>query len=366
MKKSAILAFLLVLFASLLFQRVWAEGQDYVASVPVFSQSDAERVQGLRSALAQVVTQQSGDKGLAARLQIATLRDIYAYVQRYYYIQLHDEDSEDEEEDGALQESHHIESAPTQKLVVEFIPLRVDNLIQSADAATSTAPKTKVMLWLVVTEGDKVSLISDDETDKLTQQIKMMGKQKGLDIILPMLDLDDIDEISPQDVKAFSINPIKQASLRYHVDHIVAASALHQGGKWQMQWMLLNDGKRSVWNDRGITLEGAVFSGLLKAEDKIITPNEIGIDINQVSHIILTISDLTSVSDYAAINTYLHKLDSIDEVKVLRVDSQKVMFDLSVNQGDMASLIQSLNKQPNLKFDSNPSKQELNYRWSTH
>lgn len=359
MKKNALAKVLILFLALLLMPLARAADAAYVARVPVVSQSDTERLQAFRVALSQVVNKQSGDKTMASQLKINNIGDLYSYIERYYYVKTKSDYSEEEDEDEGSQP----DLSSHQDLVVEFIPLRVDNLIQSVKAMTNTANTTRVLLWLVVTDGNKSWIVSDDETDKLTTQIKFMGKQKGLEILFPILDLDDLDGISMTDLKNLDVNAIKQASNRYTSDQIVSAVATHQGEKWNMQWLLLNDGKRSVWNDRGITLEGAVFSGLLKAEDKIISPNATGVDVYNNPHVILTVSGIGSVSYYATVNAALQQLPEVSELQVLRVDSEKVMFDVTLSKGDVNDLIASLNKEPNFKFQSNPSKQELNYTW---
>jgi hypothetical protein len=66
----------------------WAAPGLYAGQVPVGSQSDAERTEALKTALAQVVIRVSGDSGALARPDVAkAVADAERYVQQFSYQQ---------------------------------------------------------------------------------------------------------------------------------------------------------------------------------------------------------------------------------------------------------------------------------------
>lgn len=78
---------LALLFALMLAAPAWAFGPaTYTGTAPVNSQSDAERTDALKTALASVVVEQTGDSSVLARPQVAeAVAQAERYVLQYQY-----------------------------------------------------------------------------------------------------------------------------------------------------------------------------------------------------------------------------------------------------------------------------------------
>lgn len=330
----------------------------YTASVTVNSQSEGERLQGFRAALSQVVNQVSGDRTMASQLKINTRNDLYPFIKRYYYQPL--EESEDADDDGEDADDTQIPSSK-QTLVVEFDQIAVDGLIKTPAVAT-TSNLTHVLFWLAVDEGKKPRIVEND--DKLAEQVKFSGKSKGLDLMLPMLDLDDIGSVNVSDVAQFNVPAISQASMRYGNDLVLVASVALDNRTWSAKWLLLKNGKRFGWSDEGTTLNGTILSGLLKASDMISNPS--AVEINNEQHVILTLTGIGNVTHYAAANAYLQGLHEVSSVQILRVEPERVMFDVTLTNNDKDAFMKALQANPHFVLEANPSPQELTYTWKAN
>lgn len=356
-----------VVFALLLaiLAPVYAEDSPYTIAVEVYTQNPAERTQAFHKALAEVVNVISNNPNTAFQLGVNKVPDVLPYIKRFYYEKA-DEEDEDEGSDG-LEEVSGIPTATNklQYLVVEFDPLAIDNYIKAPVVVAAPSNLTHVLLWLEVDdENKKPFILANDEQDKLAQQVKYMGKSKNLDIMLPMMDIDDLAAISISDVTQFKATQINQASIRYGNDLVLVAVMKETGLKWNAKWMLIKNGERFTWNDTGFTLNGAILSGLLKASDMITTPSSI--ELNKEDRLVLTISNLESVTDYAKINAYLQKLDEISSLQVIRVEATRVIFDVRLVDSDRKAFTKALQNNSHLTLEPSSSSQELNFRWSTH
>jgi hypothetical protein len=99
----------------------------YTGQVPVASQSDADRIEGLKAALSQVVVRVSGDAAAPSRPDVAkAIAQAERYVQQYQYQQ-------DVVSDNGQPQQRLI-------LVAEFDHDAVDRLLRGAVAAADATP----------------------------------------------------------------------------------------------------------------------------------------------------------------------------------------------------------------------------------
>lgn len=87
-RSAAVCVGIIALVAAFWSAGAWAAPGLYTGQVPVGSQSDAERTEALKTALAQVVIRVSGDSGALAKADVAkAVADAERYVQQFSYQQ---------------------------------------------------------------------------------------------------------------------------------------------------------------------------------------------------------------------------------------------------------------------------------------
>ena len=248
-----------------------------------------------------------------------------------------------------------------QSLVVEFEPLAVDNLIKTLNQSSSTDINlTPVLLWLSINENNKSWMLSN-ETQSLGDQIKFTAKSKNLGIVLPMMDIDDINTINTREIEGFDVSAISQASIRYATDFILIGSIVEKEPKsWSAKWMLLKNQKRFTWIEHGVTLNGVILSGLLKAAEMITVPSSTE---EHGKRLVLRVSGVNNVTDYASINAYLQQLPEVSSLQVLRVEASKVILDIILADGDQEVFEKTLRSNPHFISEVQTSKQDLHYQW---
>lgn len=117
---------LLALIASIGTGRAQAADSPYTGEVPVASQSDADRADGLKAAMGQVVSRVAGDASVLKRPDVAAAIDqAESYVQQFQYRQEVVNDSNGQP---------HVQLT----LVAEFDHDTVDRLAHGATAAAAT------------------------------------------------------------------------------------------------------------------------------------------------------------------------------------------------------------------------------------
>lgn len=109
-------------------------------------------------------------------------------------------------------------------LVTSFDPAKIDDLIQQLGYPIWGSYRPASILW-VAQEGDDFQrkVLSENTSTTLKQQIASNTNKRGLSVIYPVLDLDDLQKVGLYDVWGFFTDNILSASQRYGVEAVYTA-----------------------------------------------------------------------------------------------------------------------------------------------
>jgi hypothetical protein len=119
---------------------------------------------------------------------------------------------------GDLIESEQINE---DSLDVIFNSAAVNNLISKGSITVWNGLVDPVIVWLVKGVADEDSkiknatIISSSMVDGFSQKLLLIGKENNISIIYPMMDLDDIQNVTVSDVLSSSIDKVLAASSKY-------------------------------------------------------------------------------------------------------------------------------------------------------
>jgi len=215
-----ILIFLLLVIASFLpYSAIEAiEVKDlYQASVTLNSRNNTDRAIALKEALAAVMVKVGGNKSvLNNKIIKKSLNNFRLYLNQYRY---------------------QLKTIPAIKLTAEnqskqlfllasFNEDKINELFQQANLAIWGSLRPQVLLWLVNEDG-LIRTILSNSTDSnlpianLPILVKDFSAQRGLPIIIPLMDLTDANQIKLSDIWGRFEQPIRKASNRYLPDAIL-------------------------------------------------------------------------------------------------------------------------------------------------
>ncbi|MCJ8295586.1 MAG: DUF2066 domain-containing protein [Colwellia sp.] len=172
----------------------------YQADVIVDSQSRAQREQAIKQALQGVFLKVGGKKSVLTHkvLQQAQKR-ASRYVSQYRYQRQGDELS----------------------LVVSFNEDKVNQLFKEANLALWGSLRPQVLLWLIDEQGVSRNIVASNADTDIPASVNDFSKQRGLPIIMPLMDLTDSEQVVLSDFWGYFPEQIQQASLRYFADTVV-------------------------------------------------------------------------------------------------------------------------------------------------
>jgi hypothetical protein len=172
----------------------------YQASVVVDSQARDQRKQAIKSALKGVFLKVGGKKTvLSHEVLIKATKRANRYVSQYRYQRKDDQLS----------------------IVVSFNEDQINQLFEQANLALWGSLRPQVLLWLVDEQGASRTIVSSTADSIIPESINDFSVQRGLPIIMPLMDLTDNEQVFVSDFWQYFPEQVQQASSRYFADTVV-------------------------------------------------------------------------------------------------------------------------------------------------
>ena len=213
-----------------------AEGAEvfglYEAKVPVSSKDGKERDSAFSTALLLVVTKVSGERNPASNAVIAAaMHEPGRFVQQFQYLQA---------EAGSVIGEGLLDLS----LWARFDARVVDGLVRDAGLPVWGRIRPAILTWLAIEQDARRELLGTDDVSGLAEVLYNSASQRGLSLILPLLDLEDRTRIGPSDVWAGFWDAVDEASARYQSESQLTVRAYPVlPTLWEARWRLsLSDG----------------------------------------------------------------------------------------------------------------------------
>ncbi len=292
----------------------------YEVSVPVENQGGAERRRASSDALLTMLRRATG---LAFVPRSEPVREALDDPESYY-----NEFSFAQDEEGALM------------LVVQFDPSAVLALQKRADLPIWRSARERVVAWLVVDGvpgAPERRLLGADNAGPVGEALLAAARERGVELILPLLDLEDQLAVTPAAVWGRLSRVLEDASRRYGADVVlVGRLASADAGEWQSDWEFwLPDAvvsERQTGPD--LPAQGAAVVARL-ADELAGRAAVLGSGSNMLT---LAVTGIRSPADYAALLDYLSSLEFVDRVALETLAGDRLELALAT-RADAAQLL---------------------------
>jgi uncharacterized protein len=290
----------------------------YEAQVPVASQAAPEREQALRAALAQVLVKVSGDRSAPQRSALAqALANAGQYVQQFGYR------TPPEASEGLL-------------LWARFDADGVARVLREAGLPVWAQRRPVTLVWIAVQDEQRRELVSaGGGVPDVQAALETAAHSRGLPILLPLLDLEDQRALDFADVWGGFGDVVLRASSRYQPEAVLVGRLQRErSGQWRARWTLYEGTAGAHWESEG-HLEAAVAAGIERLADDL-AARYVAPSGAERGRLALAVTDVMSLEAYARADRYLRELGPVEEVQVLQVEPERVVFLLEVRGGQQA------------------------------
>lgn len=320
----------------------------YHAQLPIDSRDEQKRDQLTPALLKQVIVKVVGNSSVVEKADLTVVLDkATTLVQQYEY-----------------HRTNVVQADLTQpdQLVLKqrFDADGVNKAIRDLGLPIWGRVRPDILAWVALQQDGKQTLLGLENSEtKLIQPLNEAAEQRGLPILLPLMDLDDLSQVSFDAVWQKDDAVVQAASLRYGADILLLAQVNLDNGNATIEWQALIDGDIKRWQSQG-QLPDAFKHGIGELADVLANRFSQTIDTNQaVQRLQMNISDVMDYGDFTRLMTYLRQLDYITDIRVMNLNEQKLDLDIAFN-GNLQVLQRTLAVGRMLteetSFDSNGAK----------
>ncbi|USH03109.1 DUF2066 domain-containing protein [Grimontia kaedaensis] len=119
-------------------------------------------------------------------------------------------------------------------LVLGFDDRKVRTLLTQAQATYWGTPRPDVLFWLVEDNASQRNVVWEQSASPLINELKVEGERRGLPVLMPVGDFDDVVAASIPDLWGGFAGPIAQASARYNPAGVAVVKVHNNRISWQL------------------------------------------------------------------------------------------------------------------------------------
>ncbi len=292
----------------------------YQAEVAISEREPKAQAAALQQALRQVITKLSGQQRFVQPSVFkANASETDLLVQGYVY------ENRPANEDGL----------PQSVLVVNFHPQDIEAFMRQAGIPLWGEKRPLVLLWVDV-EGQ--GLISQDEHPQTAEWLTSSAAQRGLPVLLPLLDLTDRLEIKAQNMLTLERDKVLHSGERYRADAVLLAHIHPQDNGWSGQWKAYTQAESLEWKAQGTVLASVLDEGIQTLTDQLAAQAQAQTASTAADSptepVQIRIDKVANYQDYAHIYTYLSGLAMVTDLVPLQTQADgQLLLQLQVRGG---------------------------------
>lgn len=218
-------------------------------------------------------------------------------------------------------------------------------LLKDSDLGVWTEVRPETLLWLVVEENGKRRFFKAINMPDVDNAVSKASKRKALPLLFPLLDLEEQQLISVNDVLGAYPDRMLQVSSRYDVRATLVGRLVKKNNCWLGEWALYFDNGIKQWSSSCTSLDNAALSGLQGTYDKLSVYYGVKPDIAEQGSLTLKVSGIESMEQMNQVTQYLESLKMITSVnwdsvkagfniyKISYSGDRKVLENLLLNSG---------------------------------
>jgi hypothetical protein len=200
-----------------------------------------------------------------------------------------------------------------------------------------------VVVWLAVRDGTNEYVLKDTDKSLLKTAVDEALIRRGVPERWPLYDKKDRKILSVADIRGGFKEPVKNASQRYSRGPALAGSMIWNGKQWQSSWSLLMEAGNRYWSLADADYNLLINKAIDQAADAMGVVFAIHSTEQQLTTIQLDIQSVSSIENFRHVEDYLTGLSAVKKAKLLRIDAQNAVFEVTLrsNEKDFLNLIKN-------------------------
>jgi len=273
------------------------------------------------------------------------------------------------DDNTALTEAVIPEVQDVLRLNVVFQADAIKALLNQAGAPFWQANRPGVLVWLVEQSGGQQRIINAELAPQFYNALNQAAEARGVPLIQPLLDLEELNQIGAADLWDLSIPVIDSASQRYDNGAVLVGKFSQAYDKsWFGQWMLLYRGDRQIEHYRDTELADFFIRGSDLVADRLAADYAVAVNQTQRNNnLTIKFSGIKDHTDYLALSEYLRQVPALKAIQLSHIDGKHCYFSLegSDDIDQVRALIELNDRLVPSRDDSRDSylSNQLHYQW---
>ena len=278
----------------------------YQSSTPVKTQSIDERNEKAATLFKQVLIKLVGDESILDENKLKPiLANAQASIQQYEYI-----------DNNALR--HNPTTSDDLSLKLTFDKSAVDNVLKQLNLPKWGKVRPDILVWISSeVNGERTLQGLENMPQSLFLPLQNVSDQRGLPILIPLNDLEDLKYVNADKVGAVDESAIQKASQRYKADDVLVMNIKQKNNQTMIRWQLGFGDSSIKWTSEGFN-DAAIkkgFAFLVNTIAKRYKSDSFSSD-EQTIHIVIQ-----GVNNYADFNRVFKTVNDIDEIDSVKTES---------------------------------------------
>ncbi|MUJ25993.1 DUF2066 domain-containing protein [Aliivibrio fischeri] len=217
------------------------------------------------------------------------------------------------------------------------------NLLTQSEQSIWETPRKSVLVWIVNEYNYQRSIIWEQSNNSLITRIKEAANERGLPVMFPVGDFDDVTSIEIPDLWGNFKKPIADASERYNPQAILVVKVRGNSSSWTLfdttpQYLPTTSTKPLEGRESGAVQLADMVNNVSDYFAKKYTKN-LGAVVSQSE--MISIEGIHSTRAFFTIEKQLKQLNSVASVQVDTIQGNKVTYTLNL-LGDSEQFNQEL------------------------
>ena len=323
-----------------------AQGGPASVQVPVASDSDSARSEGLVRAMDAMLVRLTGDPAVVDTGLAARLRDsVGQYMSGYSYRTVAADDG-----DGTGRET---------RLLVRFARSALRNALARAEIAVWPPSPPTVLVWLAAERDGERFIAGSDQGQSLLEPMRAAAAPLGITLITPLMDVEDRRNLGYGDIAGGFADPVREASARYGAEAVVVGRMQGAGtASVRIRWVLLaEDGAPADrWTSTGDSAGSVLESGVRDLARRLRGPYTYIPDPDSRRRLMVTVGGVESLAAHQAVAERLGQQVGVTDVVPVEIVDDRIRWQLAINV-EAERVMRALDADQRLRPDGD------GYRW---
>ncbi len=292
----------------------------YLAVVPVLDQSQKERVRAIKQGLSTVLVRISGKNQAADNVQIRfALKDPDNYISEFGY--------------STLDRTMGNDASKYRQIAkIRYDAYLVNQLLKGVNLPVWGSNRPDLLMWIAIEDEGVQQVLSATEALPAREVLKAEADRRGVPLIFPLMDIEDVNNLSYNELWYLFRDKLETASSRYSPEAVLAGKLYRRTDTtWSSRWLFLFDNTAygfAIQSDEKV--QGAV-QALGVAADHLAEHYAVSSGENHGITVEIEVLSVDNIKHYAQTLHYLEEIATIRQVSLVRVEKNRLVFNVTAD-----------------------------------